>query len=241
MKQINKIISLIIILIFISGCDAMSENLEPSFNVFGDKQIVEKLTINVRTIQMGKNYPAYTDSKTQTLLYKSNQYSVKNEADSYEIYFSYGDQVSMMSFENVFRPLNGTRDRINELHVIVKDNQIFLKYFGTTFDKEKYQGFETNKGITLEQFFEQHPEMSDDKKEVYKTKFFNYFPDDKQEFKRDPISKETIDYFISKPLDQKKTYGVFPDDLNKMSLPSNELKEILEYYDKEKPSFLNSY
>ncbi|UYZ83126.1 hypothetical protein MTZ49_11005 [Entomomonas sp. E2T0] len=219
----------------------MNENSEPSFNVIGDKQLVEKITINIRTIQMGKNYPAYTDSKTQTLLKDNKQYKVKNEADFYEVYFSYGDQVGMMQFENLFKPLNGSMsDRINDLHILVKDNQIYLKHFATTRYKNENSGFETNKGITLEEFFEQHPEISDDEKETYKARFFNNFPADKQEFKRDSITKETVDYFKSKPLNQKKTYGIFPDDLKKMGLPPEELKEILEYYDKEKPIFLNS-
>lgn len=227
----NIILALFITLsLFLQGCD-LDQKIEPEFKVYGDSDIINEITINVRTIIYGKYYPAYTDSKTQTLVYKGKQYSVQNneEIGAYKIYFSYKDQVGELSFDNVYRPLNGNMGRINEIHIRKKDKGIFLQHFATTAYLEKKEGFKSNIGMSIDNFFKQYPTLSNEAKLDYQDRFYQFYDPNGQQFRRDSITPETIDFFKKLPLEQKKTYGIFSQDLEKMDLPENELKEILEY------------
>lgn len=237
---------ILLIIFFLTGCDmdneVNTEATEPSFNVYGDKDLINKLIINVRSIKKWNNSQAYTESRTQTLLRDGKQFIVNNQAESYEIYFSYGDQVGVLTFNNdVYQPLNGSSDRINELHAYKNDKgQIYLQHFATKEYKEKKQGFKSNPSLPFDDYALRHPKLEENYKEFYKEKFYGDFPADKQVFQRDPLSRNTIEFFkTALPLEQKKTFGIFYSDLQKMDLPKNELEQIQEYYKKEEIDLLN--
>lgn len=217
--------------------DFNKEVTEPKFNVYGDKDIINKLIINVRSVQKWNNSQAYTESKIQTLLRDGKQFVVNNQAEFYEIYFSYGDQVGLLTFNNdVYRPLDGSSDRINELHVYKNDKgQIYLQHFATKAYAEKKQGFKSSPSLPFEEFSLGSTRVE----EYYKVRFYGDFPANTQVFQRDDLSKETIEFFKdSLPIEQKKRFGIFYTDLEKMDLPKKELEQILEFYKKEEPELL---
>lgn len=228
-------------ILFLAGCDMNNdfdkEAVEPNFNVYGDKDIINKLIINIRSIKKWNNSQAYTQSRIQTLLRDGKQFVVNNQAESYEVYFSYGDQVGLLKFNNdVYRPLNGNSDRINNLYVYKNDEgQIYLQHYATKTYAEKKQGFTSSLSIPFEEYSLESPRF----KECYKERFYGDFPANIQVFQRDHLSRETIDFFKnSLPIEQKKRFGIFYTDLEKIDLPKKELEQILEFYKKEEPQLL---
>ncbi|UYZ83946.1 hypothetical protein MTZ49_15350 [Entomomonas sp. E2T0] len=204
---------------------------EPEFKVYGNKQILNNMIINVQSInyRFNANTPSYTGSRTQTLLYNDKLFSFTNDqVDRYKIYFSYDNQVAILEFDNIMARFNGSKGRINHLYVYEKDNSIYIEYYGFDTDIPKKIGVKSHMTIPLKDFFEENKISDPNDQLVYKEKLFEFYEPSIQKYKRDPLSKEVKAAFMEARFELKKDFKLLPEDIKKMNLPENELKELLK-------------
>lgn len=199
-----------------------NEALEPEFKIQGNRPILNEMVVNIESTNPTGNL--YTCSKVQTVLFKGDRLTFSNpEVWFYKIYFSYGDQVGALEFENLYRASSGW-DRINTIYV-VKDNEgIHLEYYPVVSDNR--QGRRVSKPImSLQDYFEENNIDKNDQA-LYAEKFFNYFDPEKQEYKKNPLDRVFLQKIEQEPIDQKIFYDLDVADIKKMNI-SDEEKEIL--------------
>lgn len=102
------------------------------FQVFGNKELLEKCKINLVKIDETGN-----ESVNNILCNgKLNQIKTENESAAiYKFYFSYKDSyVELLTTENIFR---NASDQVNNLYIEEKDSIIYVKFIGRKLDIEK--------------------------------------------------------------------------------------------------------
>lgn len=199
-----------------------NDSSEPEFKIQGHRPILKEMVVNIESIN--PTGTLYTCSKVQTILFKGDRLAFSNhDVWFYKIYFSYGEQVGFLEFENLYRESGGW-DRINTIYVVKDDTGIRIEYYPVVSDNR--QGRKVSPPVMgLDDFFAQHNiEKADQQR--YKEKFYNFFAPDQQEYKKDPLDKAFLQKIEQEPLDQKMFYDLDEVDIQKMNIPDTE-KQIL--------------
>ena len=151
--RIFKIIFIlgIIFYIIITFIDYKKMNSQTKFKLFGDKELLDNMKINIESI-LEEDYPYYI-KKIESLLYETKVHNIDNEEIWwYKIYFSYKDSLfGVLEFENVGQ---WAPDYINHLYVEKnEEGKITLFHVDQESSIEKGYGLRSQPAITKEEFF----------------------------------------------------------------------------------------
>lgn len=201
---------------------------EPEFKVYGDNRVLSEMIIN---IESGLRSSPYIYLKNQTLLYKEEkQYIIQNEFVSfYKIYFSYGNKVGSLAFENLYGHSDGTR--VNSIYVIKNAEGVHLEYYPVS-DATRSGRRVSKIAVPIDEYFKENNILKN-QQSAYLKKFNNFY-EPTQTYKRQLLSESFIETFKQLPLALKKEYEIFPEDLEKIDLPEGEKKELIMHAENTK-------
>lgn len=201
-----------------------NDSSEPEFKIQGHRPILKEMVVNLESINPTGSL--YTCSKVQTILFKGDRLSfTNNDVWFYKIYFSYGDQVGILEFENLYRESGGW-DRINTIYVVKDDNGIRIEYYPVVSDNR--QGRKVSEPVVgVDDFFAKNNIDKADQL-TYKEKFYNFFDPDKQQYKKDPLDKAFLQKIEQESLEQKMFYDLEEADIQKMNIPETEKQALIK-------------
>lgn len=190
------------------------ENFEPEFKVFGSPVILEEMIINIESFTNDPLYTGYPVSKIQTQLYKGQQQTFSNDdVIRYSIYFSYNNRVGNLSFDNIYRDIDG---HINHIYVFTKDDDIYLRHYGLWSDIEEKNGPTSDIALLFDNFFQKNNISDENDREIYKVKFFHFFDPHTQKYALPPLSKASRDYYRNFSLEERKNYNLPDEYINQL-------------------------
>lgn len=126
------------------------------------------------------------------------------------------------------KPFNNKRGRVNDIYVYQTEDRVYLQFYGFDTDVAKKMGPKGDLSTSLDSFFLNKQIINSKEMVMYKEKFFEFYDPELQKYKRDPLSKEVIEAFMEASFELKKDFKLLSEDLKKMNMPEDELKELLK-------------
>lgn len=224
--KLNRVVFISLFLL-LQGCDMFDEPKEQPFEVFGEPSLLKDMVINIES-QIDENNHIYHKSKVQTVLYKGKTYKfTNNNITQYTIYINYGNKVSSVEFENIV--IN--KKHVNYIHVFKENNELFLRYYFSD-EKELQDGYhpQTPLLVSIDEYFINNKIVEKDEQQEMTKKFYDFYNPEDQQFKTVPFTKEGIKRLEMLPINEKLMFYFRPEDLQKMDLPKDELKILIDHY-----------
>jgi hypothetical protein len=161
---IVKITLSVLILTHLS-CNKMDKH---NFKVFGEESLLKDCKINV--YKSSENL-----QRTETLLFKGNQYEVKSsESDiRYIVYVSYKDSlVNTIDYENI---MGGEENQINHFYIQKNKDVIVVKFVGLEELLQEVEDRPIDVLIPVDEFFGKKKINSEELKNKEKKLFFDFY------------------------------------------------------------------
>ncbi|ECF3155676.1 hypothetical protein ACVUCS_004497 [Salmonella enterica subsp. enterica] len=123
---------LIVLLLFLVGCDPMSGYREPPFEIRGDPKLLKNMIINIRIDYNDRENIGSLSHRTQSLLYNGHIYPVVlndgNDIVHYTICYSYNEQINTLSFDAVIPRLMMKKRESQVISVYKQGGGVYITY-----------------------------------------------------------------------------------------------------------------
>jgi hypothetical protein len=165
------ILAIFLVLILASVIPVILDGrMEPRFKLFGDKDTLKDMKINVKAGVQGEKVPM------KTLLHNGKRIKVQyQDADDYSIYFSYLDSfVGKIYFDNINQWAD---DFIHHVYVNKDNDTIYVLHIGRKSHTKRLLEFKSERTsvIPLNQYFAEKGITVKDEQELEKQKFFDFY------------------------------------------------------------------
>ncbi|HAW0505550.1 hypothetical protein [Escherichia coli] len=206
--------------------------INPEFKVYGDKNILDNMIINIEVYANSKSYPGFSVWKTETLLYNGKQYKIPENNDdiiSYIVYYTYGPKVGMFKIDaQIARDAKGYND-VNAFYVYQKEEGVYFKYYARLSDITSDTPLAiSDNTLQQEEYLKKYSAVIYGDHEQHLKNIFNLHRPESQSYHLYPYEKLDMAYYKKLSLAEKKKISMPEEYLRKMNLSEHELNELLQ-------------
>lgn len=227
-----KCFYLLVFVFIICGCDMKKDLINPVFEVYGEKSVLNDMTINIEIYANSEKYPGFSIWKVVSLLCKGKRFQFPENNDdivNYVIHYTYRQQVGMFKIDAEI-PKNAREGHdVNMLYVFREGDHVYLKYYSRRSDVARNNPLATT-DVTLpqEEYFKKYASIIYEEHPLHLKKIFDLYIPELQSYQLYPYEKLNMDYFKKLSLEEKKKIFIPEEYLRKMNLPKDELNVLIE-------------
>lgn len=220
--------------------------MEPQFEVFGETDLLSKITINLEGIKDDPPPSPYSSAKISTLVFDGKIMSLPQEKniDFYRVYVSYDrKKIGLLEFDNpIFMK---SPSPLHHIYIYEKEDGIYINHIGYKNDlPDAYK-----RGVKLlstNDFLQQNTVQYNAQQIQLKTGnspflpmtesellhyFLSCFPLESAQFKELPLSDEQLAEYRKYPIDILKQTRFKPEDIIRLGFEEKTLAELGYYPD----------
>lgn len=214
------------------GCDMKKKMVNQVFEIYGEKNVLDDMIINMEVYANSEKYPGFSTWKVVTILYKGNRFQFPENNDdivSYVIHYTYRQQVGMFKMDaEIPKNARGGHD-VNMLYILREGDHVYLKYYSRRSDVARNNPLATTDAtLPQEEYFKKYSSVIYEDHPQHLKKIFDLYIPKLQSYQLYPYEKLNMDYYKKLSLEEKKKIAMPEQYLRKMNLPKDELNILLE-------------